>query len=567
MESLVGDLLKELKEQRKHSDKMLLEQKMHFDAQLQAQKEQLLAQKVQHEAQMEAMMKLLGQNGTPKSDVTLMGEISQRIPMFVNDQDVENAFSVWYDRHKDAFVVDAKPLEAKCRVRLLLDKLEPDSFQKYKRHVLPDEPYTDQYDETVVVLRQLFDRSSSIFTQRYQLLRLDKDIGVDFLTYMGEINELCERTKLAEATADEWKSLLFVYGLKNQEYADVRKRLMMVLDRKHRTKEAIMLKDLYAECEAYLSTVNDSKIIGSDGLKSDDVAGGNVMAVSRFECYNCLGPHTKAKCRERLHTCQKCNKEGHNEKYCQKRRERHTNVVISRVSASDALSSDPVASLKMTVDVSGTPIEFVIDSGSEVTCISESDWFRLGCPPLKPCHTRAVDIMGRKVKFIGELECYFTLKEEVYRGMARVTKHNSVLGMDWMTRNESMRKSLSALIGSNDEKSANYQTRIVDECLGTKPNVMKKRTCRDRRGSSNFSIIRFVSVCPKVDCSLSVKDRGSLYPENDVYGSRSRGSATVSDEPWYNVCNRLAEPSSSRVHGVQSKTRLSHSYKPNDPHP
>jgi hypothetical protein len=545
MEALVSDLLKELKEQRMHSDKLLKEQKN------------------QHDAQMEALMKLLdAKAGTPKSDVTLMSEISQRVPMFVNDSDIENAFSVWYERHKDVFVVDAKSLDAKCRVRLLLDKLDAESFQKFKRHRLPEEPYTDKYDETVAALKELFDKSLSIFTHRYQLLRHDKDVNIDFLTYMGEINESCERTKLADATADELKSLLFVFGLKNQQYADVRKRLIMFLDKKHRAREMIMLKDVYAECEAYLSTVKDSNIIGNDGFKSDGMHSSNVMAVAKakIECYNCLGPHVKANCQERLWKCRNCGCDGHREKYCRRRRDADANVVISRVTTSvDEVDDDSVPSVRMPVDVNGMPISFVVDTGSEVTCISESDWCKLGSPTLKSCRTRAVDIMGRPVKFSGEFVCDFMLDGVVHSGTARVTKDCSLLGMNWMVRCESMRDALSSLIQSDIEKFV-FKNRSNAAGKHVMPKIRFMKCCRRRTNGAK---------CSEVD-RLSVKDHGSLYPDSEVYGSRNGGSATVSDEPWFNVCNRLAVPSSSRIHGVQSKTSSSHSLlivaSPN-PHP
>jgi hypothetical protein len=136
----------------------------------------------------------------------------------------------------------------------------------------------------------------------------------------------------------------------------------------------------------------------------------------------------------------------------------------------------------------------------------------------------------------------------VHSGTARVTKDCSLLGMNWMVRCDSMRDALSSLIQSDIEKFV-FKDRSNAVSKRALP-MIRLLKCRRRTNGAK---------CSKADCSLTVKVRGSLNPENDVYGSRSGGSATVSDEPWYNVCNRLAEPSSSRVHGVQSKTSSNHS--------
>ena len=48
-----------------------------------------------------------------------------------------------------------------------------------------------------------------MFTQRFQLLHIEKALQQDLLSYMGDVNEACEKTKIGDLTMDDWKCLLF----------------------------------------------------------------------------------------------------------------------------------------------------------------------------------------------------------------------------------------------------------------------------------------------------------------------------------------------------------------------
>ncbi|KAK6037136.1 hypothetical protein COOONC_25359 [Cooperia oncophora] len=76
------------------------------------------------------------------------------------------------------------------------------SFEKYQRHVLPRDVTDNGFTEKVVLLKQLFDFKSSLFTTRYQCLELEKSHSEDFLTYTGRVNGFCERVKIYELGSD-----------------------------------------------------------------------------------------------------------------------------------------------------------------------------------------------------------------------------------------------------------------------------------------------------------------------------------------------------------------------------
>ncbi|KAK6048654.1 hypothetical protein COOONC_13842 [Cooperia oncophora] len=53
------------------------------------------------------------------------------------------------------------------------------------------------FTETVDILKQLFDFKSSLFTTRYQCLKLEKNHSEDFLTYTGRVNVSRTRAQTA----------------------------------------------------------------------------------------------------------------------------------------------------------------------------------------------------------------------------------------------------------------------------------------------------------------------------------------------------------------------------------
>ncbi|VDL68524.1 unnamed protein product, partial [Nippostrongylus brasiliensis] len=194
----------------------------------------------------------------------VMSALSHRIDRFIFDPEVDMGFSRWFSRYKEVLMNDAKQLPESARVRLLCEKLDTVSFEKYQRHVLPREVSEIGFDETVFTLRQLFDLKSSEFTTKYQSLNLEKNDSEDFLTYMGRVNEMCEKARIYELDSDGIKCLLWIIGLKSQKEAEVRQRLIAVLDRECQEGRKVSLQQLHKECEKFLSLKRDSDTIAGN---------------------------------------------------------------------------------------------------------------------------------------------------------------------------------------------------------------------------------------------------------------------------------------------------------------
>ncbi|KIH64219.1 hypothetical protein ANCDUO_05476 [Ancylostoma duodenale] len=167
---------------------------------------------------------------------SMMSALSHRIEKFVFDPETEMRFTRWYTRYKEVFVEDARQLTESARVRLLCEKLDADTFERYQRHVLPKEVTSIGFEETVATLKELFDVKTSEFTLRYQCLKLEKSDTEDYLVYTG----------------------------RSQREAEIRQRLIAVLDREYKAGRKVSLQELYRECENFLSLKKDSETIAGN---------------------------------------------------------------------------------------------------------------------------------------------------------------------------------------------------------------------------------------------------------------------------------------------------------------
>jgi hypothetical protein len=414
----------------------------------------------QHAESMQVITALLQKQDSSSNAVSssrLMSDISRRIPLFSFDPDSEDAFSTWYERHKNTFLVDGKSLSETDKVRLLLERLDESSFTKYKKHTLPEDVFDVKFDDTITSLKELFDKSASLFTQRYQLLRFDKANSQDLLEYMGEINELCEKTKLADLTADQWKCFMFVYGLKSSCYSDLRTRLIMILDKKHRSKESYTLKEIYEEAERYLSTIHDAKLVGSDHVRKSNEA---VFQVNCRECWNCGDNHMRSMCPKPLSRCFKCKKKGHKADFCDlasrwmtkrnsssesesdderkkqtvkrdKRQSKKLNSVrVSNCATGQKKTSETDTTYsKRELEINGCPVEMKVDEKCDVSMISESTWMDLGSPALQEsARYGSITAIGQHVDLIGYFPCEFTFKDQLTVGVVYVNDQFNILG-------------------------------------------------------------------------------------------------------------------------------------------
>jgi hypothetical protein len=529
----MDNLIAEMRAQRELHEKQLQFERERFEAERKSAAEERAA----HQKEMKELVKMIKSSGSvpnEPSSLCFFRDISQRVPQFVFDPDAENCFSTWYDRYKGVFTVDAADLGDEEKVRALLERLDSSCYAKYKSYILPKAVEDCKYDETIASLKQLLDKSLSMFTQRYQLLRFEKDPNDDLLSYCGQINELCEKTDIGNVKTDEWKALFFIFGLKQAKFNDLRQRLMMVMDRMHKDGKPISLKTVYEESEMYIGTQRDARLIGSSPQTKVPSESPEVCAVA-WTCWNCGRSHDRGCCPKPKVECFKCHEKGHLARFCRSKSEkpfegqsssgpkrRANQVKVDEFNVYSCVVSKPQkvvdATMQMKVQVNGTEVRFRVDTGAEVTLISEADWRRMNMPPLQSCSVKINGPTGVPVKVLGKLACSFKLNGISSKGNAYVTRGKSVFGMDWIVQCPVMHRLAMDLVANEcissveNSTTSNSIERVDVDDIETESSCTKKPQMQ--------SVVEPTNGQKVTSCGKS-KDMIGVNPSND---SKIRGS-------------------------------------------
>nr|CDJ97482.1 RNA-directed DNA polymerase (reverse transcriptase) and Integrase domain containing protein [Haemonchus contortus] len=366
----------------------------------------------------------------------VMAALSNRIEKFIFDPDADMSFAKWFSRYKEVFSEDAKQLSENNK--------------------------------------------------------LEKSDAEDYLTYTGRVNEFCEKAKIHELDSDGIKCLLWIFGLKSQQEAEIRQRLIAILDREHKAGRSVSLHELHKECENFLSLRRDSEIVAG---YTKTVEAAIVEKRNEIECFNCEGNHYARQCKSKLWFCKKCRKTGHKEKFCDILRRKKpvvqdetTKKVWKRNREAKGGRKAPRRQVR-TVEIANAAIEadcprvyidavvnncdvrFLLDTGSDITLLNENTWKKMGSPVLERTNIVVKNASGENMKIYGKLKCQIKMKGVETKGYAYVTPYNSLIGLEWIRANEEMKYHLEMMTA---EVKMSSMVKIEEELEKTYPGVFEK---------------------------------------------------------------------------------------------
>lgn len=175
-------------------------------------------------------------------------------------------FDRWFNKYEDLFRADGRELDDAAKIRLLLRSLSVPVHEKFTNYLLPQHPRELTFDQVVQKMKVIFGHQKSVFSKRYDCLRVVKNDADDYVTFAGIVNRHCEEFDLANLTIDQFKALIFICGMQSSREAEVRTRLLSKLESE--AGREINLEVLITECQRLSNLKHDTALVEKQGNSS-----------------------------------------------------------------------------------------------------------------------------------------------------------------------------------------------------------------------------------------------------------------------------------------------------------
>ncbi|XP_055688256.1 uncharacterized protein K02A2.6-like [Lutzomyia longipalpis] len=274
---------------------------------------------------------------------------------------------------------------------------------------------------------------------------------------MGRVNQMCEDFQFNTLTLDTFKSLIFVLGLKNSRFSEIRTRLLHLLETK---TDGITLGFLLEEAKRLSNLKKDSQLVESSE-KSQPTK--EVKAVKktpkpkpkqsnkppsgqappkdapkdkpRTPCWLCGSMHFSRDCTFKQHKCKSCGTVGHKDGYCSSagkaKKAPQSSTKSNVVHIVNCTSSETRRFVDVKINNHAVSLQY--DSASDLTIISSKLWKRIGSPALSPSQLKVKDAQLNRMKILGEFFCDIVLNGATQNGRCVVTSANcDLFGIEWI---------------------------------------------------------------------------------------------------------------------------------------
>ncbi|XP_055543106.1 uncharacterized protein LOC129728681 [Wyeomyia smithii] len=206
-------------------------QQQHYDmlVQFARQQQQFTQQQQRNDERQERLFQSFASSikvQVPPNTELILDSLASNIKEFRFEADSNVTFAAWYSRYDDLFEKDAAKLDDEAKVRLLLRKLGASEHERYVSYILPKLPKNFTFAETVAKLKSLFGAEESVISRRYRCLQIAKNPVEDHVAFACRVNKAFVEFELGKLSEEQFKSLVYVCGLKSENDVENRTRLL-----------------------------------------------------------------------------------------------------------------------------------------------------------------------------------------------------------------------------------------------------------------------------------------------------------------------------------------------------
>ncbi|XP_058122430.1 uncharacterized protein K02A2.6-like [Anopheles ziemanni] len=408
---------------------------------------QLLQQQISQQQQWMAnmlqqvpMAKQADSQREPNDPEIILNALAESITEFHHDAEAGITFGAWYDRYEDLFDRDACRLSDSAKVRLLGRKLGTAEHNRFTSFILPRASRDLTFAETVTTLKGLFGSKESLLSKRHRCFNTSKARGEDLLGFACRVNKACVDAELSAMTEEQFKCLMLVSGLKDEEDRDIRVKLLARIEQ----HPEITLQQLSEECNRIVTLKEDSARIEAPAHDRVLAVQSGKPANQRFRrpttesgpktaCWLCGELHWVRDCPFRSNKCDACHKVGHKTGFCKpKRFRRHSGKHHGKRRTAIRVVTVDVRSVQKrrrfaAVIINGVGFEMQLDTASDITVIDRTAWTQLGSPHLAPPSVIARSASGGNVHLDGEFSCTVSMGHRSTEATIRVANAGLLL--------------------------------------------------------------------------------------------------------------------------------------------
>jgi len=194
-------------------------------------------------------------NGTSSQQQTVVS--MPDIEVYEASEDGQN-FPPWLTRFEFGVAVSASHLSDIEKVKFLMTRLSSKAFKEYSHSCLPGEIVDYNFRTTCQRLKKLFSGDRSIFIDRYECLKINREDGEEFKAFVNRLKHQLHKFEFEKLNEEQFNCLVLLTSLKAQKDSRLRERILHKL---HKDGDDVEFDAVISECEQYLSTIAEAKTI------------------------------------------------------------------------------------------------------------------------------------------------------------------------------------------------------------------------------------------------------------------------------------------------------------------
>jgi hypothetical protein len=124
-----------------------------------------------------------------------------------------NHFDDWLWRFEIFLLCAGPKISEKEKTMMLATKLSINAFAEFRKSFLPKDDTDNSHEETVARFRFLFSKQRSVFSDRYDCIRLTRDEGELFMHLVNRCKAALKRFNFEELTKEQFYAFSLLSAL------------------------------------------------------------------------------------------------------------------------------------------------------------------------------------------------------------------------------------------------------------------------------------------------------------------------------------------------------------------